>query len=238
VPTSRLLTLTDTQYRIAARLNLRLQPFANMDELPDSCPVCSGKHAKDAIVKDGWHFLSCKSQTKREMNTRHNTIVDAIYHTVLTVGGQAVREPKGLSASDGKRPDLQIVFPGVHLLTDVVVVHPLTYSRIHSKQGGGHSVRDAASKKRVKYAQVATAQDCELLPFAVETTGGMAPDAFALLDSISRAGREHLALWPHFEIERHMRGAVAIAVQKGSAMVMLAGYTATVAKASALEISE
>ena len=37
---------------------------------------------------------------------------------------------------------------------------------------------------------------------------------------------------------RHMRGAVAIAVQKGSAMAMLAGYTATVAKASALEISE
>ena len=67
IHTGRLLTLTDTQYRIDARLNLRLQPFANMGELPDSCPLCSGKHAKDAIVKDGWHFLSCKSQTKREI---------------------------------------------------------------------------------------------------------------------------------------------------------------------------
>jgi hypothetical protein len=237
VPTGRLLTLTDTQYRIAARLNLRLQPFANMGELPDSCPVCSGKDAKGAIAKDGWHFLSCKHQTKREKNTRHNAIADAIYHTVLTVGGQAVREPRGLSASDGKRPDLQIVFPGVHLLTDVVVVHPLTYARIHDPhKNATHFVRAAERKKRVKYAQVATAHACELLPFAVETTGGMAPDAFALLDSISRAGREHLALWPHFEIERHMRGAIAIAVQKGTAMVMLAGYTAAVAKASASEV--
>lgn len=237
VPTGRLQTLTDTQYRIAARLNLRLQPFANMGELPDSCPVCSGKDAKNAIAKDGWHFLSCKSQKKKEMNTRHNAIADAIYHTVLTVGGQAVREPRGLSASDGKRPDLQIVFPGVHLLTDVVVVHPLTYFRIHGvNKEGRYFVRDAERKKRVKYAQVATDHACELLPFAVETTGGMAPDAFALLDSISRAGREHLALWPHFEIERHMRGAVAIAIQKGTAMVMLGGYTAAVAKASASEV--
>ena len=38
-------------------------------------------------------------------------MVDAPYHAVLIMGGQAVREPKGLHVEDGRRPDLQVVFP-------------------------------------------------------------------------------------------------------------------------------
>ena len=41
-PTSKELELTDTQYRIAARLNLGLQPVEGAAALPDSCLVCLG----------------------------------------------------------------------------------------------------------------------------------------------------------------------------------------------------
>jgi hypothetical protein len=224
--------LTDVQYRMAARRNLGLQPFAYMGDLPASCPLCKGRPAKDAIADDGWHFLSCRSGVQAQ-NVRHHAIVDALYHTVLTVGGQAVREPEGLSSEDGRRPDLQLVFPGQHLLTDVVVVHPLSRARVGAGRIPSQWMQRAERVKQAKYSAVAAQHHATLLPFAVDTTGGLAPDARRLLDIISRAGREHLALWPHWEIQRHMMGAVAVAIQKGSTMLMLAGYSKVVTKAAA-----
>ena len=53
-------------------------------------------------------------------------MADAIYRTVLAVGGQAVREPKSLEAADGRRPDLKLMLGLQKVLVDVVVSHPLT----------------------------------------------------------------------------------------------------------------
>jgi len=64
-----------------------------------------------------------------EISMRQHAVVDALWTAVLTVGGQANREPKGLASDRQLRPDLQIVFPGQHLLTDVAIAHPLTVAR-------------------------------------------------------------------------------------------------------------
>lgn len=230
-PTHPLMKLTDTQFRIAARLNLGLQPFSHTGDLPDSCPLC---RREDAIVNDPWHLLSCNSQTGAEITTRHNAVVDALYHAVLIMGGQAVREPKGLHVEDGRRPDLQVVFPGRHVLTDVVVSHPLSSARLRRAAGGSAAVaREWQQRKRKKYSETATRHEALLLPFSVETCGGMAPDAITLLDTISEAGKEHLSLWSHAQIVQHMLCSVAIAIQKGNAMAMLSAYSAAVVRASA-----
>lgn len=70
--------------------------------------------------------------------------------------------------------------------------------------------------------------DARLLPFSVETTGGMARGAIELLEQVSLACRDTLTVWPHWQIEVEMKKAVAVAVQKGNAMIMLAGYNAAV----------
>jgi hypothetical protein len=236
-PTHPLLTLRDTQYCVAARLNLRLEPFTDTTELPDKCPLCN---REGAVAKDAWHFLSCTAQSKQEINTRHNAIVDALYHAVLIMGGQAVREPKGMHVEDGRRPDLQVVFPGQHLLTDVVVSHPLTIARVQN--GAGCSTlgvaRSAQRKKRKKYEETAARHEAVLFAFSVETCGGMAPEALALLDRISRAGQEHLSLWSHTQIVQHMLCSVAIAIQKGNAMAVLGAYSAAVVRASAVQMEQ
>ena len=67
-----------------------------------------------------------------------------------------------------------------------------------------------------------------MLPFSVETTGGMARDAIELLEQVSLACRDTLSVWPHWQIVMEMKKAVAVAIQKGNAMVMLAGYNAAV----------
>ena len=65
----------------------------------------------------------------------------------------------------------------------------------------------------------------------METFGGLAPDAVTLLKELSRAGEEHLGLWPRDVIVRQLLGSVAVAVQKGNAMAVLSGYSKAVTMA-------
>jgi hypothetical protein len=226
-------TLADKHYRVAARLNLRLTPFPASADAPECCKLCS---LGAVIAHDPWHALVCKSSVWKEVNKRHNAVAAALGHAVLLMGGQAVREPKGLHVEDGRRPDLQIVFPGVHLLTDVVVSHPLragvTKEQTTARLG---IARRAQARKHESYAETATRHDAVLLPFSVETCGGMAEDAVDLLDRIATAGAEHLAFWSHNRIVQHLLAAVAVAVQKGNATTVLRWHQDATVRASVVE---
>jgi hypothetical protein len=222
-PTQPLTTLLDKQYRICARLNLGLPPLSSDHQLPADCPLC--KNGENAVANDPWHFLLCPSQRNREVNTRHNAVKDALYRAVLLTGGQAVREVTGLQGKSKLRPDLQIVYPGRHVLTDVAVVHPGAHAR-EQPESSAVTARQMESKKRTKYAAIASRHDAELIPFVVETCGGLAPDAIALLDVISGAASEHLSLWSQEDAAKEVLDSVAIAIQKGNAMTVLGAHAA------------
>jgi hypothetical protein len=164
---------------------------------------------------------------------RHDAVVGALYHAALVLGVQAVREPKGLGVNQ-LRPDLRMVFPGQQVLADVVVSHPLTPGFIHK----GDSLRmlgvakDKQTTKRKKYARTAAQHNALMLPFGLETCGGMAPEALRLLKLMGQAGEEHLALWPRGEVVRYLVGAVAMAVQRGTATAYLTAHAKAVAMGS------
>lgn len=231
VPSMKEMELTDVQYRMAARQNLRLLPGGGAAALPADCPSCK---KQDALTRDPWHFLSCKKQHGREQTRRHDEVVRALYRTALVLGLQAACEPAGLYAEDGRRPDLQLVLPGRHILTDVAVCHPLGPGAVNSGNALTTTgvARHKETKKRRKYCELTKQQDAEMLPFVVETTGGMAPDAIRLLRIMGEAGQEHLAMWPKHEVIRHLVGSVAIAVQRGMVMTYLAGYERAIAQLS------
>lgn len=63
------------------------------------------------------------------------------------------------------------------------------------------------------------------LPFSAETTGGLGKDAEELIDQISLACRDHLALPSHYHIANAVRASIAIAVQKGNALAIFGGYS-------------
>ena len=65
----------------------------------------------------------------------------------------------------------------------------------------------------------------ELLPFCVETCGGMAPDAIKLLSAMGDMGEEGLGIWPRHVVVRHLMGSVATAVQRGTAVAWLSAYS-------------
>ena len=57
-----------------------------------------------------------------------------------------------------------------------------------------------------------TRHQIEVIPFVVETCGGVGPAAVKLLKAMAKAGQEHLAMWPKMDIIRHVVGSVAMFV--------------------------
>ena len=84
------------------------------------------------------------------------------------------------------------------------------------------------SVKNKKYAGVAAAAriGAELLNVSLDSCGGMAADAVRLVAAIGEEGeRWSMGTWSSGEIERQLLGAMAVAVQRGNALALLAGYT-------------
>ncbi len=189
VPLGPRVRLSDTEYIIAARLNLDLPPFPDMDNLPDHCPLCVHPITKQPISlrDDPWHHLTCAAMMNGEGNARHNEIADVLQHTALLLGAQARREVKGLADKSNVRPDLQIFFPGRMLLTDIVVSHPITTSRVQRQIS---STTRAQYGKQTKYSNLAARLGAELLPFSVATYGGLADDAMKLVQAMGEEGEE------------------------------------------------
>jgi hypothetical protein len=139
------------------------------------------------------------------------------------VGAQVKREVEGLDADSRKRPDLEIVFPGRRLLTDVVVSHSLTASSI---MRGQSLTTQWQWVKNKKYTGVAARIGAELLNVSLDSCGGMAEDTVLLVEAIAEEGeRWSMGTWSSGEIKRQLLGAIAVAVQRGNALAMLVGYT-------------
>jgi hypothetical protein len=118
------------------------------------------------------------------------------------------------------------------VLTDVAVVHSLGTRGRENPANSTATAKKMAQEKRRKYAAVANRHDAELIPFVVETCGGLGPDAIALLDVISGAAAEHLSLWSQEDAAKELLNSVAIAVQKGNAMTILSAHAAALVRAA------
>ena len=157
-----------------------------------------------------------------ELRRRHDAVANVIAQVAGQVGAQVVKEVEGLDPDSKQRPDLQLVFPGRMLLSDVSVSHSLTAYLIAP---GGSSASSWQSRKNTKYAAVASRLGAELLNVCVEASGGMATGAFELVRAIGDEGERWLGAWSSAGIQRHLLGCIAAAVQRGNALVMLTGYT-------------
>jgi hypothetical protein len=178
-----------------------------------------------SLSDDPWHFLTCTKLSKGEVSVRHDDVGRALHHCALQMGIRSQLEPTGLDPASDLRPDLLLSLPGRRILTDVAVCHPLAPGTRH-----GHGARTLGTARRVeankraKYVTLSARRHLEMLPFVVETTGGMGPSAVKLIVAMAEASEEHLAMWSREQVVRQLLGAVAMAVQRGGAMAYLSGY--------------
>ena len=213
VPSTASLTLLDSQYRLAARLNLDLAPLRNMAPLPEQCPTCE----QPGVFSDMWHCLICSSHTSGRggVARRHHAVNRALCETAWTLGGQADMEVQGLLPGSRLRPDLRLVFHGEHLLSDVQINHPLAPSYVSRVAGGKPMTvaRASARNKRNKYERMRRHVGATFIPFVADSFGGLSDDALQLVGRMADAAQQHM--WQRDQIVRHVLSNVAVAIQRG-----------------------
>ena len=115
---------------------------------PHTC-ICG-----NAVDARGLHGLSCKKVPGK--HHRHSMLNDVIMRACNSAGFQSVKEPVGLTRSDGRRPDGATIIPwsrGLGLVWDVTISDTFATSYIDSTaQQAGAAADRAAMLKNTKYA--------------------------------------------------------------------------------------
>ena len=154
------LRLDDEAVRIAAGLRLG----SKLCE-PHEC-VCGG-----SVDPRGHHGLSCRRSSGR--SSRHHNLNDIVWRALAKADIPAVKEPSGLSRTDGKRPDGLTQIPwagGKCLLWDVTVTDTLANSYVDvSSISAGGAAELAADRKISKYSNLSAGYS--FVPLAFETLG-------------------------------------------------------------------
>ena len=125
-PTSSTVTINTSEYKLAARLNLRLEPSTYQTQ---DCHLCHPEN-NNRLATDKYHYLSCRALKSRDLTDRHDAIVIVLQRFFHYAGAMTRIEPASLTGASRMRPDLSLVIPGHHYLTDVRVTHPLCPSHV------------------------------------------------------------------------------------------------------------
>ncbi|HSN23902.1 MAG TPA: reverse transcriptase domain-containing protein, partial [Methylomicrobium sp.] len=134
----------------------------------------------------GTHAFSCKHNPGRSQ--RHHFLNDMIWHALSKAGVPSLKEPHGLSRTDGKRPDGLTLIPwheGRSATWDVTVTNTVATSYLPlSSVSAAAAAENAAQRKEIKYAEIMK-------------THLFYPLAFETLGPINRAGHEFLSELGH-----------------------------------------
>jgi len=110
-------------------------------------------------------ITSCNSIKRTSLTQRHDNIVHNFARHTQYAGGLATVEVSHLSDQNKKRPDLQILLPGGHYLSDVKVVHATCPSHVAKYAGTQFAAARAGQKEKIKkYEDIAKTQSSTFYP--------------------------------------------------------------------------
>lgn len=143
------------------------------------------------VDANGYHSLSCKKTSGRVI--RHQTLNDIIWRSLSKAGIPAVKEPAGLSRTDGKRPDGMTLIPwfsGKSVVWDVSVVNTMAASYIATSSQTAAGVAEIADRRKTdKYSFLSSSYLFQ--PIAIETFGCFNQSG---LDFIFELGRRLISI--------------------------------------------
>ena len=138
------------------------------------------------MLEVGSHGLSCSLGPGRA--PRHAIINDVVYRALIRAGIPSVKEPSGLSRSDGRRPDGLTLIPwnaGRSLIWDATVADTVAATHLPiTSLSAGAAAEAAAVRKISKYADLTT--DYIFLPLAFESLGPISLDAQIFIKQLGR----------------------------------------------------
>ncbi|ESN90932.1 hypothetical protein HELRODRAFT_182398 [Helobdella robusta] len=144
----------------------------------------------------GHHGLVCRLGGGRQL--RHSALNDYICRLFSKASIPVLKEPSGISAHDGRRPDGCTLIPwraGRCLAWDVTVPGTLAkrYVNLTSKECGLAAAR-AADEKMKKYGNALPSM--EFLPICIEVLGPMNPNTLKFLKEICKMISAEITLGP------------------------------------------
>ena len=130
------------------------------------------------------------------------------------------------AAEDKKRPDLEILVGPRRFLVDVSVVNPAAAS--YALKASTERLSAAAARETVKerkYESMAAEAKAEFFPFVVESVGGFGEKATAFVEQLVKATIDSHSAWCPHEVVYGIHRVVAIAVQRGNALMASAAMS-------------
>jgi hypothetical protein len=218
--------LYDIHYSLATRLRLGLPLSTSM---PTDC-LCKN----DQIIQSGLiltnptHFFDCALLRKRGVNDRHNLVRDQFHIAAARAAMIAIKEPTyALPASDGKRPDAQLIYGPHTLMVDYAIGNPTAPSHRHSAAYKSlHTARQLQADKNAKFAGPAAKQGAKFIGATFEMFGGMGTGARELVRIITNHAQSmpsNHSPWSAYDIHRDLVESVACQIQRGNALVIQQG---------------
>lgn len=143
------------------------------------------------------------------------------------LGGTCLIEPRRLERPpDGskRRPDIAVTLGEKRYLVDVTIRHPAAPSRARRGARGSLAVAAEAEREKTDYHRevTAAARGTQFVPFAVETFGGLGPQAAQFVKTVSAVTAQLAYTWAPHEVVAGLPAAVAVAVQRFNTRACLA----------------
>ena len=214
--TSLGLKLNNSSFRIACALRIGA-PIC----LPHPC-ICG----KTKVDRFGRHGLSC-NKAAISRNARHNHANSLIQKALTTAEFAAIWEPKGLFATDKKRPDGMTTFPykgGKSLAWDFTVVDTVCATYCHTSAEEACKTAEQAELRKIhKYRHLT---DFHFIPIGAETLGPFGPHAVQFLEDL---GNKISKINGERRSKSFLFQSLGIAIQRGNASCVM-GTTGSMGK--------
>jgi len=182
--------------------------------------LCEKHTCKCGVIveSNGHHGFSCVKGAGRQH--RHGMLNDVIWRAFTRAKIPAIKEPNGLSRSDGKRPDGVTIIPwhsGRCMAWDVTVPDTFAASYEHlTSQIAGAAAEKAARNKETKYAAIT--QSHHFVPVAVETAGSWHTESLQFVRELG--GKISAATGDQRETS-HLLQRLSVALQIGNSLSVL-----------------
>lgn len=145
-------------------------------------------------------------------------LLQRLSHLLQQAGGAVHIEPNWF---EGKRPDAQVNFSRGNIMIDASITHPSAPSLCRSAAARPLAAAKRREKlKESKYSTIARDEECQFVPFVMESYGSFGKQAFKFLKEVSYHSND-TSLLPVTTIQ--MVRALSICLQTGNAFVLLSG---------------
>jgi len=230
LPTQPLYRMGNASLKMAVRHRLGVLPYDSMESQQCMCRFHT------AFTSDPDHFHSCEKFKRTLLTQRHNNIVQVLQDLAVTAGFTAIREPNShvrpeaiaaqanLSKEYNHHADLLLLRHGMKLYIDVTVTRPTNETMLRSAPQSVstkqlYSTRRAAHGKHAKYDEIARVNEYRMVPFAVETYGGIGAEATTLLHTMAAHSTEYSPA----EFLTHAHARLSVALQSSNADIAQLG---------------